>query len=545
MQLTKLQQTALILLVIIFVYLFFSFSLYRWIIDDAGITFAYSQSLAHGFGIVAQAGSPPVEGYSNFLWMIFQVPFIFLNIFDPVVTPKIIAGVLFIGLLVLLLSLFDKKPFGQRIVIFTGLWIAMNPSLLIWFNSGLENSLYGLLFVSLIVTVYKKRDVVTPTSMILFGLIVSLLALTRPDGVIYAIIPPIFLVTHSFLLKKPTGILPVLRKLTWYVISIAIFYGGYVLFRMVYFHDVLPNTYHVKGGPSFDAVISLISLDEYVISKAIVFLTYMFGRVEILIAAIFIMSVFFVYMLFRKRYFPIVIVELLFFGLSFVTFLLMPDDWMPQFRFATPAIISGYLLFFTTLYYSREILAYYNKRAKKIVTVFAILISIAAMKSFSETLSVFAKSPTAPFSYVSRIYGHKFNAYADSLGVTNGSIVTPDVGGVLYYSNLRVIDLAGLTDKRIAQSFNSNPADVMNYIFDEVKPTFIHTHGWFAYVLRFDEDERFTSNYVLVDVFEDRYIAENFSLTVYTGEFVRKDVVKDIPNYQQLWKDLQYYDTAY
>jgi len=250
-------------------------------------------------------------------------------------------------------------------------------------------------------------------------------------------------------------------------------------------------------------------------------------------------------MLFRKRYFPIVIVELLFFGLSFVTFLLMPDDWMPQFRFATPAIISGYLLFFTTLYYSREILAYYNKRAKKIVTVFAILISIAAMKSFSETLSVFAKSPTAPFSYVSRIYGHKFNAYADSLGVTNGSIVTPDVGGVLYYSNLRVIDLAGLTDKRIAQSFNSNPADVMNYIFDEVKPTFIHTHGWFAYVLRFDEDERFTSNYVLVDVFEDRYIAENFSLTVYTGEFVRKDVVKDIPNYQQLWKDLQYYDTAY
>ena len=39
-------------------------------IDDAYITFRYSRNLAEGLGPVWNAGDP-VEGYTNFLWMLF------------------------------------------------------------------------------------------------------------------------------------------------------------------------------------------------------------------------------------------------------------------------------------------------------------------------------------------------------------------------------------------------------------------------------------------------------------------------------------------
>ena len=42
--------------------------------DDAFITFRYSKHLAEGLGPVWNPGdSPPVEGYTNFLWMVLMV----------------------------------------------------------------------------------------------------------------------------------------------------------------------------------------------------------------------------------------------------------------------------------------------------------------------------------------------------------------------------------------------------------------------------------------------------------------------------------------
>ena len=41
----------------------------RWIVDDAGITFAYARSVTSGAGPVLQAGGPVVEGYSDPAWL--------------------------------------------------------------------------------------------------------------------------------------------------------------------------------------------------------------------------------------------------------------------------------------------------------------------------------------------------------------------------------------------------------------------------------------------------------------------------------------------
>ncbi len=63
-----------------------------WVVDDAGISYAYARSVAGGHGFVSQPGRPPVEGFSSFLWVVLLVPTFWARVFDPVVTPKILGG---------------------------------------------------------------------------------------------------------------------------------------------------------------------------------------------------------------------------------------------------------------------------------------------------------------------------------------------------------------------------------------------------------------------------------------------------------------------
>ncbi len=59
------------------IYILLSLTIKTWIIDDAGISFAYSRSFANGNGLVAQPGAERVEGYSNFLWVLILTPFFY------------------------------------------------------------------------------------------------------------------------------------------------------------------------------------------------------------------------------------------------------------------------------------------------------------------------------------------------------------------------------------------------------------------------------------------------------------------------------------
>jgi hypothetical protein len=63
---------------------------HSWIVDDAGISFAYARSLATGHGLVAQPGAAPVEGFSNPLWTLLLASCFGLGLFDPLWTPKLL-----------------------------------------------------------------------------------------------------------------------------------------------------------------------------------------------------------------------------------------------------------------------------------------------------------------------------------------------------------------------------------------------------------------------------------------------------------------------
>lgn len=88
--------------VFVAVILFVLMLLYVWnfTVDDAFISFRYSEHLANGFGLLWNIGQPPVEGYTNFLWVvIIAVPFLLK--LDPIISTKIIGLSSVLGIIIL------------------------------------------------------------------------------------------------------------------------------------------------------------------------------------------------------------------------------------------------------------------------------------------------------------------------------------------------------------------------------------------------------------------------------------------------------------
>jgi len=150
-----------------------------WVVDDAAISFAYSRSFATGAGWVAQPGTPPVEAFSNPLWVLLLDPCFWLEIFDPYLTTWLLAA-MFIGgtfwLLSKCLHAAGLSRLEQALVLsllaFNGPWVC-------WINCGLENPLYAFLVTALLGVSLQPSETESGRWGALLGL---LAALPKLDG---------------------------------------------------------------------------------------------------------------------------------------------------------------------------------------------------------------------------------------------------------------------------------------------------------------------------------------------------------------------------
>lgn len=218
-----------------------------WLIDDAGISFAYARNLALGHGLVSQPGVPPVEGFSNPLWTLLIAGLFRLGLFDPDWTPKALGLVLAAATLLVIGHECARSRPGLMASL-APLWLSLSTSFVVWTISGLENSLLAvLLAASCAVTRRIVDEPCEPGWDRGAGLLAGLIALTRPDGIVMAAAFPLSLGLTSFR-RRPMRVLaaPLLR----FAASLAVVVLGYLLFRRAYFGDWVPNTYHAKEKPS-------------------------------------------------------------------------------------------------------------------------------------------------------------------------------------------------------------------------------------------------------------------------------------------------------
>jgi hypothetical protein len=216
--------------------------------DDAFITFRYAENLAAGRGLVANAGEH-VEGYSNLVHTLLLALGNALGL-TTILAANILGAAS--GLAVLLLMPQLAKSMGstwQRGAA-AGIAFGSTASFQAWTSRGLET----LAFTALVVagTLLLSREVAsggpagraTPAC---FGLV----SVSRPEGVLYVAVAAI---EHL----RRWGWRPALR---FSVVALAP-WAAQLAFRLAYYGDVVPNTYHVKMAGRADRIASGV---EYVL----------------------------------------------------------------------------------------------------------------------------------------------------------------------------------------------------------------------------------------------------------------------------------------
>ncbi len=488
-----------------------------WQIDDAGISFAYARNLAQGHGLVAQPGVAPVEGYSNPLWVFLLAAFQAVRLFDPLWTPKLLSLGLGFGTFALLDRMLAQAGVGAPLSAVALALLALQSGFAIWMVSGLENPLYACLFVGLaLLSLREIQQETTPRNAIAAGLLAAGLALTRPEGALFAALFPFVLVLSS---RRR------LSRLGFYLGAFALPVGIHLAIRLAWFGAWVPNTFYAKGGPTLATLGGLAALDSGPAARAFTLLRATFGKPGAWVGVAALLAI--GYRLGRGRLRPATSLLLIATLFAALPYLLLPLDWMPEYRFATP-FFPAILAFGAVL--ATDLDRYLPTSRHLVGALTAVALAVSVLSSTLPRSRQFAARPTVPFATVEQRYGRDYDRFADLLQVRRGSILVPDVGGTLWRSRLTVYDLGGLCNRTIAKTLGKDDPAFHDYVFGTLKPTFIHTHQYWTVRAKLDSDPRFARDYLpLFEVVEPYVTARSKGKTLRSGDFVRREAAEGRP----------------
>lgn len=148
-------------------------------IDDAFITFRYVRQFVAGNGLVFNLGER-VEGYSNFLWVMLLAPMHALGM-DLLFAARLLAIALSIGTVLLTYQLARKS----RWPILAPILLASCAPFAVWTMGGLETPLFSFLLTASAYTFVREEEQGRGFTS---GLLLALLALTRPEGLMFAVV---------------------------------------------------------------------------------------------------------------------------------------------------------------------------------------------------------------------------------------------------------------------------------------------------------------------------------------------------------------------
>lgn len=211
------------------------------VIDDAYITFRYSDHFIQGKGLVYNLGER-VEGFTNFTWMV-AIGFCIGLGWDPMFCAKIM------GLACCLAAMVGVGWFGAWVSGRRDSWnwlvvlpLAYNAHFAHWSMMGLETQLQVALLIWTYARFYKElKDV---RAWMISPVLAALAAMTRIESLYY--MTPLAAYALVLVARGQTDWRRILR---WGLWAFA-FFGGYFFWKLTYFGytDLAPNTYYAKMG---------------------------------------------------------------------------------------------------------------------------------------------------------------------------------------------------------------------------------------------------------------------------------------------------------
>ena len=467
-----------------------------WWIDDAGITFAYSRSLAEGRGLVAQTWLPPEEGYSSSVWMLLLSAAHALG-GDIPLTAKYVGIACSGAAMMLCLWALARETRGTLTLATCGIALACAPTV-VWAVSGQEHALQSLILLLVVLCVYRFENWRWPVAVLL-----AVFVLPRPEAPIIVI--AIFC-TAVYLTRRAGGRFINAADAAVALVPFAAFWG-LIAFRLVYFGDPMPNPFYAKSSGS-----GLIGLFNplgagwgYILSGL------RDTTLFIVLGLVFLLPT-------RRQPAWILISAAVLIGQA-VFVVWAKGDWMQHYRFLMPVLPIALLLAALGL----ERLGSFTKRLALCCVATLVLTQTTVMQ-----LATYAEQPTTPLSVVTEV-GHTFKALADRLEIEDPLLAHHDAGGIAYYEMVRLVDLGGLINRAIGQNMDDKdflPA----YLLEDARPDFVFGARNFAALSGFSDTQAFKDAYVRLE-FEDMPLMRS------DLSYIRRDLVTPGPGITVLRDD--------
>lgn len=499
--LKSIQSTELVLFAALILCVACSFFMMDYVPDDSYISFRYAENLADGHGMRFNQGEQPVEGYSNFLWILVCALVYILN-FDLPSTMPVIGVLISVFSLTLLWALFRRRGIPALQMLFPLLVLACSGPVVMYAISGMEMPLYAfllLLLVYLLDTVFQNGRWI---GWIGVAVTSFLLALCRPEGMM--VFPAVAVLMLWFLRgKHGEGWTPkpwkskLLISLAGFVVILA----AYHLWRFGYFGEWLPTPFLSKGGGSRSFLEVWSANFNFYFVKHMYYVPPM-GYYYMALAILAMVGLKF------SRSTPsqkIVETITLAFVLVFFVFYFNFKDWMPAMRYYSPYVPLLLLpatqilapLFDNKDANTQKSRAFWLVGAAVVVLNFGVLAELRVITKITETSNQLCSVALGKWL--------KANVPADKV------IAISDVGAIPYYSGLKTIDInpESLTDLYIAKNGFS-----IDYVAD-IWPYLIIVPSRSIYVAKFypehfamASDKRFDAYRLLgssrYDWFDDR-----------------------------------------
>lgn len=208
-------------------------SFWQYTVEDAYISFRYARNWAAGNGLVYNLGDR-VEGYSNFAWVMVGGALTRLG-FEPVNAMKRV-GICLSLMTVMLLTCpgQNRRAWVHGIA---ALWLAGSSAFALWSGAGLETPLFVMLLSGAWFFASRGSG---RRELLLSGSLFGLAALTRPET-------PLFVASYiaGRLLAERSR--TEFKRMAIIFIVFSAWLATYLLFRIHYYGDLLPNTYYVKS----------------------------------------------------------------------------------------------------------------------------------------------------------------------------------------------------------------------------------------------------------------------------------------------------------
>ncbi len=550
------------------VYCFHAVWFSTWLIEDAAISYAFAENIAHGEGPVPTPGAEPVEGFSNPTWTLLLAVTAFFGL-PPWITGKLLG--LGFGLACLPLAYLWARRTAEEQGADPGNWPLLAPLVLavstqhvLWSASGLENGLFTLLLAAGAVRILAEGD---RPSWGLSGVLLGLLAITRPEAPMYAGVIAVF---GAIWAVRAGGF----RWLASFALAGLAPFCTWHAWRYWTFAWEFPNTYYAKltdekfqpfgwgeRGWNYVRRWALVSTQGFLLPL------YTLGQSGArgwrgmvgLVATGILMGVCFSGVHWFRAYGPFdlppepelavqirvgtlilcaALFPLLGIGRGGHTARMLAwvltlcalffavytgGDWMRGYRWLNMAYVPLAVLLADA---ARHLAATGKPLADAISMrlakrpmmpgVIALLLVFPVLASgFGQTVSFLFGLETTPFDVRRRVL--YMQGVQARLHLDHASLLEVDMGAHMWWSGFELTDMAGLVDVPIARH-HYDRAFIDDYVRGERNPTFAHVHGGWARKTGIDKRPWFRPNYVEIPGYG--HSPSKF----HVGNHVRKDL---------------------